>query len=117
VVEALQAGLPVIAARWRSLPELVEHGANGLLVEPASVAELAGAMALLARDDELFARLARGARERGLEHSIEIWQRRLEGWLAELAGARPPAADADRPPQPPDPGAPLPRRPEEELVR
>ncbi len=86
VIEALQCGVPVIATRWRALPELVEHGASGLLVEPRSVAELAKSMRLLASDDALYARLCAGARARGLEHTVEHWHPKLEGWLFELLG-------------------------------
>lgn len=86
VIEAMQCGLPVIAARWRALPELVEHGKTGLLVEPRSADALREAMTLLVTDDELYSRLSMGARERGLEHSTDLWHRRLETWLLDLVG-------------------------------
>jgi glycosyltransferase involved in cell wall biosynthesis len=35
-VEAMRAGLPVIASRVGGLVEVVEHGVTGLLVEPGS---------------------------------------------------------------------------------
>ena len=34
ILEAFQCGLPVIAAKWGGVPELVEHEESGLLVEP-----------------------------------------------------------------------------------
>lgn len=86
VVEALQVGLPVIAARWRALPELVEDGRNGLLVAPRSIDELRAALLRMAGDGELYRRLARGARESGELFRESRWQPRLEGWLRELAG-------------------------------
>ena len=94
IVEALQAGLPVIASRWRSLPELVRDGVEGLLVEPRSSSELAAAMQRLALDDALYARLARAARARGAGLDSALWGRRLERWLARLAGAPAPPARA-----------------------
>lgn len=44
VLEALAAGLPVIAARTGGLPELVRDGVNGILVPPESPGSLAAAM-------------------------------------------------------------------------
>ena len=49
-VEALQAGTPIIASDIASLNECVEHGNNGWLVQPASVA--AWALALRAAIDQ-----------------------------------------------------------------
>lgn len=86
VVEALQAGLPVIATRWRALPELVNDEASGLLVPPRAPVALAAAMTRLALDDALFAQLRVGAAERGRELDASNWQRRLEGWLLNVCG-------------------------------
>jgi len=85
VVEALQSGLPVVAARWRALPELVRHGENGLLVAPRSVDELRAALLALAADGELVQRLADGAVESGEAFRASRWQPQLERWLRELA--------------------------------
>ncbi len=59
VVEAFSIGMPVIATRWRALPDLVEHGVSGFLVTPHSVDELVAAMASI--DDAALARLSAGA--------------------------------------------------------
>lgn len=92
VIEALQHGLPVIATRWRALPELIAHGVNGLLVEPRDAGELAGAMRALATDAALFHSLREGALETGREHSAEVWTGRFEAWIASLTGRGAPAS-------------------------
>lgn len=86
VVEALQCGVPVIATRWRALPELVHDQQCGLLVPPKSPSALAAAMTRLAHDDALYAELCIGAAERGRELEASSWQQRLEGWLLEVCG-------------------------------
>lgn len=84
MIEALQSGLPVIATRWRSLPELVEHEHNGLLVEPGSIEELAAAIERLANDRELIQRLAIGALDVGARFRAAPWHGELEDWLLRL---------------------------------
>lgn len=60
---ALGYGLPVVASNVGSIPELVRHGKNGLLVPPGDPSSLASAIAQLLDSDELRAGLAAGARE------------------------------------------------------
>lgn len=62
--EAMALGLPVAGWRAGNLPYLIEHGREGLLVEPGDVEELARALAQLARDDALRLRMGAAARER-----------------------------------------------------
>jgi glycosyltransferase involved in cell wall biosynthesis len=51
--EALASGLPIIGSATGGIPDLVEHGSNGLLVSPGDVPGLAGAIRVLADDPEL----------------------------------------------------------------
>lgn len=62
LVLAMGAGLPVIATRVAGIPEVVEHGVNGLLVDAGDSAGLAQAMARLAADGELRRSLGEQAR-------------------------------------------------------
>jgi glycosyltransferase involved in cell wall biosynthesis len=117
VIEALQHGLPVIAARWRSLPELVHHGVNGLLVEPRSVAALTEALTRLASDDALFARLSAGALACGREFSAQTWQLRLEAHLLQLCSRAGAAKNDASVADVHEPAAPLPRRTDPEVLR
>lgn len=63
-VEAMAAGVPVVAARAAALPEVVRDEREGLLVPPDDAHALAAAIERLARDPELRRRLgeAGGAR-------------------------------------------------------
>lgn len=71
VLEALALGVPVIATRWRALPEIVVDGHNGLLCEPGDVDSLVAQMLRIARDAELRAMLAVNARSGGQRFQAE----------------------------------------------
>jgi glycosyltransferase involved in cell wall biosynthesis len=62
VVEAMAAGAPVVATRVGGVPETVQDGVNGLLVEGGDVNSMAnGLHALLAYPDDAKSRAARAA--------------------------------------------------------
>ncbi len=56
--EALASGLPIVGSATGGIPDLVEHGSNGLLVSPGDVHALAGAIRYLADHPELRAEMA-----------------------------------------------------------
>lgn len=62
VLEALVMGKPVIASRVGGLPDLIDHGGNGLLVAPASPSALAHAACSLLWDPVRLRRMAAAAR-------------------------------------------------------
>jgi glycosyltransferase involved in cell wall biosynthesis len=66
-IEAMASGTPVVASRIGGLPEVVEHGVTGFLVEPGNSAELRWRLAQVLGDRRLAKRLGRNARERFLE--------------------------------------------------
>jgi glycosyltransferase involved in cell wall biosynthesis len=61
-MEALGAGTPVVASDLAGIASVVHHGENGLLVQPGDVASLARALRVLETDEDMRARLKRGAR-------------------------------------------------------
>jgi glycosyltransferase involved in cell wall biosynthesis len=63
IYEAQAAGCPVIATDLGGMSEVVVDGVNGLLFQRGDIAGLARAIALVARDRELLATLARNARQ------------------------------------------------------
>lgn len=64
VVEAMAAGLPVVATRAGAFPETVEDGRTGLLVPRGDVAALADALGRLLADPGLRRQMGRAGRER-----------------------------------------------------
>jgi colanic acid/amylovoran biosynthesis glycosyltransferase len=63
LMEAMAAGLPVVASRLSGIPELVTDGVSGLLVPPGDDDALADALERLAGDAGLRARLGAAGRE------------------------------------------------------
>lgn len=53
LLEAMVFGLPVISTRMSAIPELIEHGKNGLLVGPKNTVELAEAITKLIHSPNL----------------------------------------------------------------
>ncbi|NNK47579.1 MAG: glycosyltransferase family 4 protein, partial [Gemmatimonadetes bacterium] len=61
-LEAMAAGLPIVAARCAAVPETAPHGEVALLVDPDDVRELAAAIVRLLEDPDLRTRfIAAGA--------------------------------------------------------
>src|SRR5665213_2727437 len=72
LLEAMGAGLPLVASRVGGTVELIEHGSNGLLFKPQDVDELAVALHTLARNPALRERFA--AANRALAHRHFSWR-------------------------------------------
>jgi glycosyltransferase involved in cell wall biosynthesis len=79
-IEAMASGTPVVASSVGGLPEVVEHGVTGFLVEPGNVADLRERLSQVLGDPRLAARLGRNARERFLEKFT--WEACAERCLA-----------------------------------
>jgi glycosyltransferase involved in cell wall biosynthesis len=63
VCEAMAAGVPVVASRVGGLPDLVDDGRSGVLVQPGDVEDLARALVSLLLDPAAAGRLGAGGRE------------------------------------------------------
>jgi glycosyltransferase involved in cell wall biosynthesis len=78
LLEAMAAGLPVVASRVGGIPEIVVEGVTGMLVPPGDADALAQAM------NTIEPKMGATARERAeREFSIDAWIARLETVYAE----------------------------------
>jgi glycosyltransferase involved in cell wall biosynthesis len=62
LLEAMSAGVPVVATRWRGVASIVRDGETGLLVPVRDAAAVADALEKLLRDDELAEEMSRAGR-------------------------------------------------------
>ena len=76
VYEYMAAGLPVVASNIGQIPEVIEHGVNGLLTPPGDVLALEEALDRLWRLPSLRLCLGDCAREKILQH--HTWERVVE---------------------------------------
>src|SRR4051812_4661826 len=81
VAEAMAAGTPVVATRVDGLPELVEDGVTGALVEPGDPAALAVAVLDVL---EHRAEMGAAARERAAAFGADAYADRVEDLLLQL---------------------------------
>lgn len=65
--EAMACGTPVISTRGGGIPEVIEDGVHGLLVERGNAVELADALLRLLKDEGLRRQLAKNGRQRVVE--------------------------------------------------
>ena len=82
--EALASGLPIVGSATGGIPDLVEHGSNGLLVPAGDVHALAGAIRYLGDDPELRAEMALRNRARA-EATLE-WAQVTRRYLSIYEG-------------------------------
>jgi glycosyltransferase involved in cell wall biosynthesis len=70
-MEAMAAGLPVVAANAMALPHLVRPGVTGFLFPPGDVDQLAASLATLTADPALRATMGRAGYEMISRHGLE----------------------------------------------
>jgi glycosyltransferase involved in cell wall biosynthesis len=88
VMEYMDAALPVVGTRVGGIPDLIDDGVEGFLVEPRDPDGLANAIARLLDDPESARRIGERGRERRLrEFDIDVMVRNLEDLYLDLYAA------------------------------
>ncbi|KUL37132.1 glycosyltransferase [Streptomyces regalis] len=97
VVEAMAAGVPVVAAGHGAFVELVEDGVTGLLHRPGEPASLASCIRRIAAEPALGREMGQAARRRyeqgfspavGLERLVEGYRTAIAGRTESMGGSR-----------------------------
>lgn len=85
ILEAMNAGRAVIAARGGGVTDIIVDGVSGLMVEPGDAGQLSEAMLCLTRDSDLRSRLAEAGQKRARsEFTMESNGRIIAGLYRKL---------------------------------
>lgn len=87
LLDAMHAGLPIVATEVGGIPDIIGHEYNGLLIPPSDPDALVAALDRIDGDDALCERFARANREEILKYSsacmadryVPIYQRLMSG--------------------------------------
>lgn len=89
LLDAMEQGLAVVASRVGGVPDIVRHGENGLLIDPASPKQLGAAILELRASPERRARLGAWGREFAKGFTAEVmWRKYLELYESVLGPIR-----------------------------
>lgn len=93
LLESLACGCPTVSTRLSGIPEIINDGVSGLLVEPGHPQELADAIRRILEDQTFADRLCAGGQARARERfDVRECVARIREWLCDaerLAGPRP----------------------------
>ena len=81
LIDALGAGVPVVATDVGRVRALLDDGELGLVISPGDPAAIAGAMSILMDDPARWARLREAGLASAVDRTAEAQARRLIGWM------------------------------------
>ena len=86
LVEAMAAGLPIVANRVGGIPDLIKHGENGLLVPPANPGALEQAISDLLSDKARRKRMGETGKRMCRPYSVEAMVEEIDNLYSRLLG-------------------------------
>jgi len=84
LMEAMAAGVPVVATSVGGIPELVAHSLTGLVVPPNDAARIAAAVGEILSDPSRREAMRRAARERASMWPLEAASRAMADYLRDI---------------------------------
>lgn len=96
-LEAMAHAVPVVTWRVGILPEIIDDGLNGFIVEQGDIDGFVDRVAGLVRDREALRRVGDAGRATiGVDLSPAVTERKIEDVYRAVIGSRPPARPAGR---------------------
>jgi len=86
LVEAMSAGLPIVASSVGGIPDLVTHGENGLLIPPANAGALERAISDLLSDKAKRKRMGETGKRMCGPYSVEAMVEKIDNLYSRLLG-------------------------------
>ncbi len=78
VLEAMQFGKPIVSTFEGSIPDIIDNGENGLLVEPRNAKDLAEAIAFMLDNGSRRQQMGENARKKFFdEFTLEVFERKM----------------------------------------
>jgi glycosyltransferase involved in cell wall biosynthesis len=79
LLEAMDVGTPVIGTRIGGIPEIIEHGVNGFLVDYGDVDSLKRSIIAILKDESLRLKMIQGGNETiNSKFRVELYRKKLE---------------------------------------
>lgn len=85
VLEGMAAGLAVLTTPVGGIPDVIDDGSNGVLVEPGHPEQLAAALERLTTDPPLRRRLGEAALKTSADYDVSAWYEQLDAIWHEVA--------------------------------
>jgi len=79
ILEAMAAGLPIVATKVGGIPDIVEEGVNGYLVNAKNPEEIADRLLILLQDDEMWEEISANNREKAEQYTWDKVTGTVEG--------------------------------------
>jgi len=70
ILEAMSAGLPIIATEVGGIPDIITNGQEGILISPGNAGEIANAMEEMAKDTQLRIQMKSNARTKAQKFDV-----------------------------------------------
>jgi glycosyltransferase involved in cell wall biosynthesis len=88
ILEAMAAGLPIIATRQGAIPDMVIDGVNGFIVPPGNPAAIAEKVVLLLKDEPLRLRMGNDSHEIFLKRfTLARWHEDMRNMFLQVSRA------------------------------
>ncbi len=89
ILEAMKNGIPVVSTGVGGIPEVIEDGVDGLMVEAGDTGALCRAVETLVVDGNRYMAISRNARKRVLRDFDRLsWARRIESCYLSMLNKR-----------------------------